>query len=94
MVAMLIANEPVNEHLYKKRDGKLCKLNMEKANHVDWDFINYMLARMDFNSRWRQWIKPCTITTFFATMVNRVHRTLLKHRELLNKGIYFHLYCL
>lgn len=70
MDAVLIPSEVLDEHLYKKRDKMLCKLDMEKAyNHVNLGFVDYMLVRMDFGSRWRQWIKPC-ITISFTAMVN------------------------
>lgn len=32
----------------------LYKLDMKKAyDHVSWDFVNYMLMRMDFREKWQ-----------------------------------------
>lgn len=50
---LLIANEVVGELLHKKRDEVLCKLDMEKSNdHVNWGFIDHMLARINFGITW------------------------------------------
>lgn len=54
-----------------KRDGILCKFDMEKAfEHVCWDFLNYVLNRMGFGRKWRRWIRWCISSASFAVIVN------------------------
>jgi len=51
----------------------LCKLDLEKAyDHVNWDFLIYMLQRCGFGERWREWIKFCFSTVKFFILVNGV----------------------
>lgn len=54
----MIANECIDEHCKQKRNGILCKLDLEKAyDHVIWDFLNYILERFGFSGKWRSWMK-------------------------------------
>lgn len=47
--AILIANEVVDDLLNKKREGILCKLDMEKTyDHMNWGHVDYMLIRLGF----------------------------------------------
>ncbi len=49
----------------------LCKLDIEKAyNHVNWNFLLYMLRRCGFSEKWHQWIFTCIFTTRFSILVN------------------------
>jgi len=51
--------------------GLLCKLDLEKAyDHVNWNFLLYMLQRCGFRERWRKWIKFCVSTVKFSILVN------------------------
>lgn len=48
----LVANEIMDKLLFRNRDGVLCKLDMEKPyNHVNWDFLDYMLRRLGFRDK-------------------------------------------
>jgi hypothetical protein len=55
---VLIANDCLDSR-FKFRDlGVLCKLDMEEAyDHVDWNFLLYLLRRCGFGEKWCLWIK-------------------------------------
>lgn len=39
-------------------EGVVIKIDLEKAyDHVNWDFVDYMLQHFGFGDRWRVWIK-------------------------------------
>jgi hypothetical protein len=47
------------------------QLDLEKAyDHVNWDFLLYMLQRCGFGERRRKWIKFCVSTVKFSILVN------------------------
>lgn len=61
----------VDEPIYKKREGVLYKLDIEKTyDHVNWCFVNYMFGGMSFGEKWRFWMKACITTTSFVFLVN------------------------
>uniref|UniRef100_A0A2N9FE24 Reverse transcriptase domain-containing protein n=1 Tax=Fagus sylvatica TaxID=28930 RepID=A0A2N9FE24_FAGSY len=49
----------------------LCKLDVEKAyDHVNWDFLLYLLQCCGFPIRWRNWIRFCISTVRFSILIN------------------------
>lgn len=54
-----------------RNPGWLCKLDLEKANdRVDWRFLQYMLCRMGFGTRWRARIQECIYFAHFLILKN------------------------
>jgi hypothetical protein len=51
--------------------GVLCKLDIEKAyDHVNWEFLLYLLRRSGFSSKWCDWIGFCISTVRFSILIN------------------------
>jgi hypothetical protein len=49
----------------------ICKLDLEKAyDHVNWEFVSYLMGRLGFGSKWRTWIFACISTTQFSILIN------------------------
>ena len=49
----------------------LCKLDVEKTyNHVNWDFLIYMLDCCGFHEKWRRWVFFCISTIKYSILIN------------------------
>nr|GEX52949.1 RNA-directed DNA polymerase, eukaryota, reverse transcriptase zinc-binding domain protein [Tanacetum cinerariifolium] len=67
----LIINEVVN--WYRKRKEKLMifKVDFEKAfDSFRWDFLDIVMDKLGFGSRWRSWIKGCFLNAQSSILVN------------------------
>nr|GEX91828.1 RNA-directed DNA polymerase, eukaryota, reverse transcriptase zinc-binding domain protein [Tanacetum cinerariifolium] len=58
---------------YKKRKKKLMafKVDFEKAfDCVSWKYLDYMLHKLGFSSRWRTWINNCLMPARISILIN------------------------
>nr|GEX14101.1 RNA-directed DNA polymerase, eukaryota, reverse transcriptase zinc-binding domain protein [Tanacetum cinerariifolium] len=58
---------------YKKRKKKLMlfKVDFEKAfDSVSWKYLDYMLHKLGFGSRWRTWINNCLMSARTSILIN------------------------
>jgi len=56
--SIIVANEIVEEYRIKKKMLAIVKVDYEKAyDSVSWDFLYYMMTRLEFCTKWIRWIK-------------------------------------
>ncbi|KAL5548946.1 hypothetical protein UlMin_004177 [Ulmus minor] len=58
---------------YRKRGetGVIFKVDFEKAyDHVNWDFLDFVLEKKGFGVRWRSWVRGCISSANFSIMIN------------------------
>ncbi|RVW99583.1 Transposon TX1 uncharacterized 149 kDa protein [Vitis vinifera] len=69
--AVLIANEIVDEKRRSGKEGVVFKIDFEKAyDHVKWDFLDHVLEKKGFSSKWRSWMRGCLSSVSYVILVN------------------------
>ncbi|GLT40917.1 hypothetical protein SLA2020_150140 [Shorea laevis] len=68
---VLVLNEVVEEVKRRKQPAFIFKADFVKAyDCVDWSFLEWMMDRMGFGSKWRGWIMECLLTTRISVLIN------------------------
>ena len=68
---VLIASECIDNRLKAGVPGVLCKLDIEKAyDHVNWEFLLFLLQQCGFSDKWRRWIRCCISSVKFSILIN------------------------
>jgi len=68
---ILIVNECLDSKLRSGEPGIICEMGLEKAyDHVNWDFLLYMLRRCGFRGKWCSWIAHCISSVRFSMLIN------------------------
>ncbi|KAH9670663.1 er membrane protein complex subunit 10 [Citrus sinensis] len=69
--AVLVANEGLEEYRKCKRPGFIFKIDFEKAyDHIDWDFLDFVLEARGFGQKWRSWMRDCLNSVSFSIFLN------------------------
>ena len=69
--SIMVANEVIEKMKRKKKSCVCFKVDYENAyDCVRWDFIYYMLGRLDFCKKWISWIKACLELASMSVLVN------------------------
>ena len=63
------------------------KIDFEKAyDSVSWHFLDFVLQRKNFGSKWRSWIRGCLSSVSFSVLINGRPRGKFKGCKGLRQG--------
>ena len=69
--SVLIASECIDSRLKVGVPGVLCKMDIQKAyDHVNWEFLLFLLQQCGFSDKWRRWIRCCISSVKFSILIN------------------------
>jgi len=84
---ILVANEVLEEVKRKKTRCVFFKVDYEKAyDSVIWDFIYYMLDRLDLCGKWIEWVRACLESSSVSMLINRSLTQEFKPKKGLRQG--------
>jgi len=70
-VQVLITSDCLDKMLKLEISGVISKLDLEKAyDHVNCEFLLYLLGRLGFGSKWRIWMSACISMARFPIIIN------------------------
>lgn len=68
---VVAVNEIIDLARKSRRGCLIFKVDFEKAyDSVSYNFLDYMMRRMRFGSKWRSWIKACVFCGKLSVLVN------------------------
>ena len=69
------------------RKGVVFKIDFEKAyDHVEWEFLDFVLERKGFTPTWRKWIRGCLSSVEYSVILNERPRGKFKGTRGLRQG--------
>ncbi|RVW74568.1 LINE-1 retrotransposable element ORF2 protein [Vitis vinifera] len=74
-------------HSTQGEEGVVFKIDFEKAyDHVKWDFLDHVLEKKGFSSKWRSWMRGCLSSVSYAILVNGNAKGWVKAARSLRQG--------
>ncbi|XP_057452303.1 uncharacterized protein LOC130744130 [Lotus japonicus] len=69
--SVVIASEIIHEAKNLKKATMVFKVDYEKAyDSVEWDFLTYMMAKMNFSPKWVKWVTSCLDSAMVSFLLN------------------------
>lgn len=71
------------------------KIDLEKAyDKTDWGFLDYVIARKGFGSKWCLWVFGCLSAAHFSIILNETPKSFCSATRGLGEAIPYHLFSL
>ncbi|GKV08436.1 hypothetical protein SLEP1_g20063 [Rubroshorea leprosula] len=68
---IIIINEVLHDMKRSNKAGLIFKADFEKAyDNVEWGFLDYMMDKLGFKVKWRNWMKECVSTATVSVLIN------------------------
>ncbi|GKV50269.1 hypothetical protein SLEP1_g56981 [Rubroshorea leprosula] len=85
--SVVIANEIIDEAQKRKKKGFVFKADFKKAyDKVCWEFLDYMMLRLGFGQKWKNWINECLKTAKVSVLLNGSTNRQFKMQRGLRQG--------
>ncbi|KAK7255667.1 hypothetical protein RIF29_29084 [Crotalaria pallida] len=69
--SVVTLNEAIDDAKRRKKSCFIMKLDFEKAyDSVSWEFLEYMMRRVNFDEKWILWMKSCVFSGNMSILVN------------------------